>query len=88
MIVRVLLLTIFRAKAQKQQLAATTATAAAAAAAAAATSAAAAAAAGDDIGIGDPLKDRRRKIANFARYLGLDPHRDGGLMWIAGVMFV
>ncbi len=57
----------------------------------------------DGVGIGDPLKDRRRKVnarvlllrrirpksrwsqvANFARYLGIDPHRDGSLMWIAG----
>jgi hypothetical protein len=44
----------------------------------------AAAAGADTIEIGDPVKDRRRKVANFARYLGIDPHRDGDLMWIAG----
>jgi hypothetical protein len=64
-----------RAKAHKQE-----------AAAAAMLVAAATAAAGehDDNGIGDPVKDRRRKISNFARYLGIDPHKDGSLMWIAG----
>ncbi len=68
-------LTIIRAKAHKHLAAATIATTIAAAAAATT---------GDDAGIGDPAKDRRRKVANFARYLGIDPHKDGSLMWIAG----
>ena len=89
-------LTVVRAKAQKHLAAAT-----AAAAAPAATPAPVPA--DDGVGIGDPLKDRRRKvkarerllrrirpksqcsqIANFARYLGIDPQGDGSLMWIAG----
>jgi hypothetical protein len=84
------LLTITRAKAQKNHLAAaaaTTATATAAAAASASSTVFASAGDhndGDAVGIGDPAKDRRRKVADFARYLGIDPHKDGSLMWIAG----
>ncbi len=82
-------LTNFRAKAQKQELAEVSKRAAAAAAVNSASVGSAAApevAADCSDSIGDPAKDRRRKISNFARFLGIDPHKDGSLMWIAGDM--
>jgi hypothetical protein len=83
-------LTNFRAKAQKEELAEVSKGAAAAAAvnSASVDSAAAATQVAADCSdsIGDPAKDRRRKISNFARFLGIDPHKDGSLMWIAGDM--